>query len=275
VTLTVFFDLNWRFQMGLLAEQRHQYILDTIRSKGRILVVDVAQNLNVTEVTVRRDLALLEKNGLLKKTYGGAVLGASEMNLSVRYRQTRNLSAKRIIGRLSADLINDGDNIYLEAGSTCFEIVPHLVKKKGLTIIVNSLHLMSRLHEQVQHKIIILGGQYRQERMDMIGPTAELGISQLAGFTAFTGADDITLDAGISGADIATVSFTKMVLRRASRVVFVGDRSKFDNPSLYKIADIDDLDIIVTNTYPGDDWTQACREKNITLIYENTPERLY
>ena len=254
--------------MGLLAEQRHHTILDAIRNKGRILVSEIAQELDVTEVTIRRDLAYLEKNGLLKKTYGGAVLSASDMNLSVRYRQTRNLTAKRIIGRLAAELIGDGDNIYLEAGSTCYEIVPHLAKKNDLTIIVNSLHLMSRLHEQVQHKIILLGGQYRQERMDVIGPTAELGVSQLSGFPAFTGADDISLESGISGADITTVSFTKMVLRRAARVVFVGDRSKFDNPALYKIADLEDLDAIVTNVFPGDEWAGVCAEKEIRLIYE-------
>ena len=158
--------------------------------------------------------------------------------------------------------------IQREAGSTCFEIIPYLAQKKGLTIIVNSLHLMSRLHEQLQHKIIILGGQYRQERMDMIGPTAELAISQLSGFTAFTGADDIAIEAGISGADVATVSFTKMVLRRASHVIFVGDRSKFDNPALYKIADIDGLDAIVTNVYPGDEWAKVCGEKEIQLIWD-------
>ena len=256
--------------MGLLAQQRHQTILDHIRSKGRILVTEIAQELGVTEVTIRRDLTYLAQNGLLKKTYGGAVLGASEMNVSVRYRQTRNLTAKRIIGRLAADLIHDGDNVYLEAGSTCYEIIPHLAHKKDLTVIVNSLHLMSRLHEQVQHKIIILGGQYRQDRMDMIGPTAELAISQLSGFTAFTGADDISLDSGISGADVATVSFTKTVLRRASRIVFVGDRSKFDNPALYKIADLYELDVIVTNADPGQEWADLCAEKEIQLIYENS-----
>lgn len=254
--------------MGLQSEQRHQFILDQLRSKGRIYVSDVAKHLQVTEVTIRRDLAALEKNGLLKKTYGGAVLSGSEINVSVRYRQTRNLAAKKIIGKLASELIADGENIYLEAGSTCYEIIPYLATKKGLTIIVNSLYLMSRLHEQVQHKIIILGGQYRPERMDMIGPTAELGVSQLSGYTAFTGADDIDVEAGISGADVATVSFTKMVLKKANKVVFVGDRSKFDNPALYKIADLDDLDAIVTNAYPGDHWATVCRQKGIQLIWE-------
>jgi DeoR/GlpR family transcriptional regulator of sugar metabolism len=129
---------------------------------------------------------------------------------------------------------------------------------------------MSRLHEQVHHKIILLGGQYRPERMDMIGPTAELAVSQLSGFTAFTGADDISCESGISGADVATVSFTRMVLRRASRVVFVGDRTKFDNPALYKIADIEDLDAIVTNADPGDHWKHACRQHHIQLLCENS-----
>lgn len=253
--------------MGLLAEQRNQHIMESIRTRGRILVAQLAQELNVTEVTIRRDLAKLEKSGLLKKTYGGAVLGAAEMNLSVRYRQTRNLTAKRMIGRLAAEMINDGDSIYLEAGSTCYEIIPHLAHKNDLTIIVNSLHLMSRLHEQVQHRIILTGGLYRPERMDMIGPAAENAISQLAGFTAFTGADDITIETGISGADVATVSFTKNVLRKAARIIFVGDSSKFDNPALYKIADIDQLDAIVTNSHPGDNWVKICKELNIQLVY--------
>jgi DeoR/GlpR family transcriptional regulator of sugar metabolism len=253
--------------MGLLAEQRNQHILESIRSRGRILVAQLAQELNVTEVTIRRDLAKLEKHGFLKKTYGGAVLGASEMSSSVRYRQTRNLAAKRIIGRLAAELIQDGDSIYLEAGSTCYEIIPHLANKNNLTIIVNSLHLMSRLHEQVQHKVVLTGGMYRPERMDMIGPAAENAISQLAGFTAFTGADDITIETGISGADVATVSFTKNVLRKAARIIFVGDSSKFDNPALYKIAEIDQLDAIVTNTCPGSKWNKTCGEMNIKLIY--------
>jgi DeoR/GlpR family transcriptional regulator of sugar metabolism len=253
--------------MGLLAEQRNQHILESIRTRGRILVAQLAEELQVTEVTIRRDLAKLEKSGLLKKTYGGAVLGKSEMNSSVRYRQTRNLTAKRIIGSLAANMINDGDSIYLEAGSTCYEIIPHLAHKNDLTIITNSLHLMSRLHEQVQHRVILTGGLYRPERMDMIGPAAENAISQLAGFTAFTGADDITIETGISGADVATVSFTKNLLRKAARIIFVGDSSKFDNPALYKIADIDQLDAIVTNTYPGDNWRQACDELEIQLVY--------
>lgn len=252
--------------MGLLAEQRNQHIMDSIRTRGRIVVSQLAQELKVTEVTIRRDLAKLEKSGLLKKTYGGAVLGSAEMNLSVRYRQTRNLTAKRLIGRLAAELIRDGDSIYLEAGSTCFEIIPHLAGKNDLTIIVNSLHLMGRLHEQVQHRVILTGGMYRPERMDMIGPAAEYSISQLAGFTAFTGADDISLETGISGADVATVSFTKNVLRKAARIIFVGDSSKFDNPALYKIADIDQLDAIVTNNWPGEKWAKACRDLNIQLV---------
>ena len=256
--------------MGLLAEKRHQFIIDKIRSDGRIQVAEIADELTVTEVTIRRDLALLQRNGLLKKTYGGAVLaGRPELNPSVRFRQTRNLAAKKIVGQLACKLISNGDNIYLEAGSTCYEIIPFLADFKGLTIIVNSLMLMRRLHELTQHKIIITGGQYRPERMDMIGPAAEATIAQLAGFTAFTGADDISIDAGISGADVTTVSFAKLVLKRASKAVFVGDHTKFDNPALYKIADLSELDYIVTDKAPSRGWHQAAPQENIRLIYPN------
>lgn len=254
--------------MGLLAQKRHEYILELLRKNGRITVTEIAQKYNVTEVTIRRDLAVLEKNGLLKKTYGGAVLAElPDINISVRFRHTQNLQAKKTIGKLASELISDNDIVYLEAGSTCYEIIPYLHDKNNLTIIVNSLHLMSRLHEHIKHKIIITGGQYRHERMDMIGPAAEETISKLGGFKAFTGADDISIDGGISGADVATVSFTKLVLRQAARVIFVGDHSKFDNPALYRIADIDRLDYIVTDISPAHKWHEAAHKNGIKLIY--------
>ncbi len=156
--------------MGIDAEVRHKHILHQLHSTGRICVKDVAQSFNVTEVTVRRDLAFLEESGLLKKTYGGAVPIAPEVETSVRYRQKRRMEAKKIIGELAAKLIKDGDIIYLEAGSTCNEIIPYLADKKNLTIIVNSLYLMRRLGELTSHKVVIVGGQYRPERMDTVGP---------------------------------------------------------------------------------------------------------
>ena len=103
--------------------------------------------------------------------------------------------------------------------------------------------------------------------MDMIGPTAQAAIEQLSGFTAFTGADDISIDTGISGADIATVTFTKLVLKQAAKVIFVGDHAKFDKPALYKIADLDRLDYIITDTAPNEQWHSLAREKSIQLIY--------
>ncbi|MCK4998618.1 MAG: DeoR/GlpR transcriptional regulator [Anaerohalosphaera sp.] len=257
--------------MGLLAEKRHQYILDKIQNLGRIQVSDLAQEMAVTEVTIRRDLAKLQNNGMLKKTYGGAILpGRPELIPSVQFRQTKNLSAKKTIGKLACQMIHNGDNIYFEAGSTCYEIIPYLTQYKNLTIIVNSLHLMKRLHELTLHKVIITGGQYRPERMDMVGPVAEATISQLAGFTAFTGADDISLDTGISGADVTTVSFAKLVLKRASLAVFVGDHTKFDKPSLYKIADLENLHCIVTDKAPSKKWHQVAEKKKVKLIYPDS-----
>jgi DeoR/GlpR family transcriptional regulator of sugar metabolism len=157
--------------------------------------------------------------------------------------------------------------MYLEAGSTCFEIIPFLGHLRDLTVIVNSLYLMRRLAELANCKVILIGGQYRRERMDTVGPNAEAAIGELSGFKAFTGADDIAIDAGISGADVVTVGFAKLVLKQASEIIFVGDHTKFDNPALYKIADIDELDCIVTDQEPREEWKKAAVEKGIKLIY--------
>ena len=105
------------------------------------------------------------------------------------------------------------------------------------------------------------------ERMDMVGHTAEEAVSKLGGFRAFTGADDISIEAGISGADVVTVGFAKLILKRAKQVIFVGDHTKFDNSALYKIADIDQLDYIVTDTKPSKSWQNIAAQKTITLIY--------
>lgn len=257
--------------MGILAESRHNYILESLKNNGKIIVKEVAAKFDVTEITIRRDLESLEKKGLVKKIYGGAVLAGTEFNPSVKFRHTKNLPAKKIIGKLAASIINDGDNIYLEAGSTCYEIIPFLAAKKNLTIITNSLMLMSRLHEQPQHKLIVTGGQYRVEGMDMIGPAAEATIAQLGGFTAFTSGDDISIGYGISGADVAAVSFAKHIIRRAAKAVFVGTINKFDRGALYKIADLGDLDYIITNSYPGQDWERFANDHNISLIYPKDP----
>lgn len=253
--------------MGIQAELRRKKIIEQLSSKGRVEVSDLSQLLNVTEVTIRRDLTHLHNRGLLRKTYGGAVLTSPDVAASVRYRQTKRLAAKRIIGKLASKLIENGDNIYLEAGSTCYEIIPHLAQKKNLTIIVNSLFLMRRLGELAGHKIIIIGGQYRADRMDVVGPAAEQSIAQLSGFKAFTGADDITIDAGISGADVVTVVFSRLVVERAGKVIFVGDHAKFDNPALYNIADISKLDCIVTDSRPSKAWLKVAENENIKLIY--------
>ena len=253
--------------MGIAAESRRNYILHQLHKNGVLHVSQVAGTLNVSKVNIRRDLTFLKKQGLLKKTYGGAVLTSPDVEPSVRYRQTKKISAKKIVSELAGTLIDDGDVIYLEAGSTCNEIIPFLAKKNNLTVIVNSLYLMRRLAKVTGHKIIVVGGQYRPETMDTVGPGAETAIAQLGGFKAFTGADDITIDSGISGKDVVTVGFARLVLKRADKVIFVGDNTKFDNPALYKIADLDQLDYIVTNTAPSKPWQLLAKKKHIKLIY--------
>jgi len=254
--------------MGLLSETRREHILEKLRADGKIKVNQIACQLGVTEVTIRRDLARMQREGILRKTYGGAVVAEPpDVDITARYQRTRRIAAKRAIGRLASSLIREGDIIFLEAGSTCYEIIPFLAGFERLTVIVNSLYLMSRLHEQVRHRIILTGGQYRPERMDMVGPGAESAIGQLGGFKAFTGADDISIDAGISGADVVTVGFAKMVVKKASEVIFVGDHTKFDNPALYKIADIDQLNCIITDVRPSDMWLETGKKKNIKILF--------
>jgi DeoR/GlpR family transcriptional regulator of sugar metabolism len=251
--------------MSSQTRQRRESILARIYEQGHVIVKDLARDMGSSESTIRRDLRVLADERALELVHGGAVLTRSS-DLSFRSKSMRNVEAKRVIGRLAADLVSDGDQILLDSGTTCFQMASFLRSKRGLLVIVNSTRLAMELNASGL-SVILLGGQYRPARMDTIGPLATASLDQLRGYLAFIGADGLSVDFGLTAGDIDSADLYRLAVANARETVLLADHSKFQTPSLFKIVGFDAISRIVTDRQPPPEWTEFLESRKVQVIY--------
>jgi DeoR family transcriptional regulator of aga operon len=245
---------------------RREQILATAYEAGHVEVKLMARRMAVSEATVRRDLRQLAEERMLELVYGGATLPRNS-DFSFQAKSLRNLEAKRIIGRLAADLVSDHEQVFIDSGTTTFEMCPYLRPRRGLSVIVNSARLAVELGGLAEIDIIVLGGQYRSDRNDMVGPLAISMLEQLRGYHAFIGADGLAADFGVTASDIDSAHLYRLTIRHARQVALLVDHTKLCAPSLYKIAEFDAIDRVVTDRRPSDEWMAFFGEQGIEVIY--------
>ncbi len=252
--------------MSLTGKQRHEQILVEILTLGHVEVKGLAHKLAVSDATIRRDLRALADEGQVELTYGGATLPRPS-DFSVRSKAVRNVEAKRVIGRMAAEVVSDNEQICLDSGTTCFEMCPHLKRRRGLLVIVNSARLALELGSAPEVKVLMIGGLYRPERMDAVGPLANVTIEQLRGYLAFIGADGLSMDFGVSASDIESALLYRQVIRNAREAILLVDHTKFLTPSLFKICEISDISRIVTDQKPLPEWEEFLQAQGVMLCY--------
>lgn len=252
--------------MSLTSKQRRDQVLAEILERGHVEVRKLAQNLAVSDATARRDLRALADEGQIELTYGGATLPRPS-DFSFRSKAARNVEAKRLIGRLASDLVTDNEHIFLDSGTTCFEMCRNLKRRRGLQVVVNSARLAMELGFYPEISVIMIGGHYRADRMDSIGPLATAAIEQLRGYLAFIGADGLSMDFGVTASDIDSAHLYRQVIRNARETILLVDHSKFLSPSLFKICEIEDISRIVTDHQPLPEWLEFLNGKGIEIVY--------
>lgn len=255
--------------MSPVTQQRRDRIVGLILDKGHVSVRHLAEDMDVSEATVRRDLRSLADEGKIELVYGGATLPRNS-DFSFLSKASRNVEAKRVIGHLAASLVSDGETILLDSGTTIFEMVAHLKTRRGLSIIVNSMRFAVELGSVPDATVLVIGGQYRPERMDTVGTMAFEMLEQLRGYRAFVGADGLSQEFGVTAGDIESSHLYRLAIRNAREAILLVDHSKFLSPSLFKICEIDSISRIVTDKKPSDEWIGFLHEKGIELLY---PER--
>lgn len=257
--------------MSASTRQRRQRILDELFEKRHVTARDLAGVMATSEATVRRDLKALADEHLIELVYGGATLRSSS-DFSFRSKEQRNADAKRAIGRLAAELVPDGEHIFMDSGSTCFQMTPFLKGKRGLWIIANSTRLALEM-DTPGVRVILLGGSYRPDRMDTTGPLAMSTLEQLRGYAAFIGADGLDRQFGLAAADIESAQLYRLAIANAREAVLLADHTKFESASLYKIVDWDQIAKVVTDQQPDAEWCEFLHGRGIDVRYPDAPER--
>ncbi|MBN1412685.1 MAG: DeoR/GlpR transcriptional regulator [Spirochaetales bacterium] len=250
----------------MFPEERRTYLLEILGRHGSRSVADLAKDLDVSEVTVRQDLDLLEKQKILRRTHGGAILN-TKMGFEpvITDESDTFLEEKKRIGRAAIDLISDGDTIILDASSTVLELARNLSLKKNLTVITNSLNIALLLEEQPDISVIVTGGSLKSGYHSLVNPYARFILNQLHADIAMIGVSGIVAEYGITSANIADAEMKNLFINSSRRCVVLADSSKIGNVSLARIADLSELDILITDKKADPVEVTLLKEKNLAV----------
>ena len=176
-------------------------ILDRVVEKGSVDVPSLARDFGVSSATIRRDLEALHRQGLLRRTHGGALPRAAGLELPLQYKTTRQHREKRAIGVAAAHLVQDGDVVGLTGGTTATEVARALADRRGLTIVTNAHNSAAELVARPNIRLVVVGGNARHASYELVGPAAEAMIAQYHLDVAFIGTDGFTVAEGCTTHD--------------------------------------------------------------------------
>lgn len=252
----------------MLAIERKNQILEKLKAEQRVLVSELAAFYEVTEETIRRDLDKLEKEGYATKTYGGAIWGNStKTDLSYTIRNKTNVEAKSAIGQLASMLVEDGDHLMLDDSSTSLFIAKHLKEKKGLTVISNSIEIITELSTVDGWTVMSTGGRLKPESLALVGNQAHQMIRNFRVDKAVISCKGLDAGAGITDSSELHSATKQCMLSSAKKTILALDASKFDKISFVKIAELQNIQTVVTDAKPSAAWLKLFKENNIDCIY--------
>ncbi len=258
--------------MSLLSEERKKLILEELDTHGKVHVVALAEKLQVSNETIRRDLEALVKTEKLKRVYGGAIKSSYRGGEPpYQQRQIMNHEQKIAIGKRASLLIEDGDTIFLDTGTTVLECARMIEAKKRLTIITNSLSAANLLKESLaqalfQGKLIILGGEISPEQQSISGHLSEEMLKNFYVDKAFLSVGGISVQTGISDYDLNESTISKIVISHAKEVIVLADQSKIGVHSFSTIAPLKMVDAIVSDRHPPASWLPSLEQTGVTWM---------
>lgn len=233
----------------MFAHDRYEIILELLRKNKSVKVIELIERFDVSIETVRRDLEYLEKQDLLKRVYGGATLN-KKTGIEVDYnlRETRNLEEKIEIGRQAAELIQDGDTIILDLGTTTLEVARNLNGKENLTVLTNSLKIALELNSFPGIRTFLMGGLIRREELAVSGFLAKYCLKQFNVDKALISVGGITIENGITDYHVEEAEIRMMMIEAAEQVIALCDYSKFGTKALINVCELDKVGTLVVDS---------------------------
>ncbi|MBQ3443601.1 MAG: DeoR/GlpR transcriptional regulator [Selenomonadaceae bacterium] len=251
-----------------MKEERIHQIHELLIEKKRISLDELCENFGVSKNTIRRDINELEEQGIIQKVYGGIVLKEAEiMSLEpFSAREIRNINEKKKIAAVAAALVNDGEVIYIDSGTTTMHLLPHLAEKNFLTIVTASVYVLELATRYSNLNVIATGGNLQPPIKALVGPSVLECIRNYNFSKIFLASTGITIEHGATNASPLECEVKRELVRKSCAKYLLVDNSKFDVASLMTYSNLTDLDNIITDKNPTEKYLDYFKEKAINLI---------
>lgn len=234
----------------MFAEERKTEIVQLVKQGKPVTVTSLSQRFGVSESTVRRDLQELEDNGLIQRTHGGAISVQTGFEMSFQEKEVYSLTEKQEIAALAAGLVNDGETVMLDSGTTTLEIA-RLLCGKHITVATNSMDIAQVFTDDPAVETVVLGGSLRKNTRSLVGYLTNDALRRMYFDKVFIAANGLDIDFGITTPNLTEAETKRYMLQAAKEKILVADHSKIGQRSLCLICGLQELDMLITDSGIG------------------------
>jgi DeoR family transcriptional regulator, aga operon transcriptional repressor len=254
-------------ESGLLVAERRHRIVELLREHGKVTVEALAARFATSAVTIRTDLAALEAGGALERTHGGALLRRADDDQPIAVKQTLHHAEKVRIAKVAAGLIQDGETIILDSGTTTAEIAKQIRKLEvhSINVITNALNIASLLADVPAVRLIMPGGILRPESYSLSGHIAEAALANLQADRLFLGADGLDPEIGVMTPHLPEAQLNAKMIEISRQVIAVADSSKLMRRNISLIARVEQLHMLITDTGANPDVVAELERRGVEV----------
>lgn len=252
----------------MLLKDRLEAIRGIVTEKNRVQVSELSRQFGVTEETIRRDLEKLEAEGLVSRTYGGAILNENKLTEGIHYfkRMAINVEAKRKLAQKAVACVENSFTIGLDSSTTAIELMRLLKVRDDVTVITNSAVAITEL-AQSSMNLMSTGGMLNKHSLSLQGNVAKQALTNYNIDVALISCKCLSLDQGASDSDELESEVKKAMIANANRAVLLVDHTKFDKVAFVKVANLEQFSLIVTDEEPSPEWKAKLASLSVDLLY--------
>jgi DeoR/GlpR family transcriptional regulator of sugar metabolism len=256
--------------------ERQEQLLALLVDQQRLTVAQICEQFSISEATARRDLEQLAGQGLLQRVHGGAIAvrrAAPEMPLLLRSHEQADQKSR--IGKTAADLIADGEAVFLGSGTTVLEVARNLLERRNLTVITNSLPVINSFAGIPTVQIVAMGGVLRDSELSFIGHITEQALAEVRADKVILGIPAIDVKTGLTNDYMPEVKTDRAIINMAPEIILVADHTKFGQVASAFLAPIDRIQTLVTDEKTDLNIVAQIRELGIkVIIADHRPQGL-
>jgi DeoR family transcriptional regulator, aga operon transcriptional repressor len=251
---------------SLLNEERRRRILEMVQRDGRVLVNELASHFDISQITIRKDLELLDGQGVIQRTHGGAlpVQSGALLDPTLREKEKLHRRQKTMIAETAARLVEEGQSVLLDSGTTTTAIARALKDRAKLTVITNAINIAAEL-AGTQVEVILTGGMLRKNSFSLVGPLAEQTLMQLSADILFLGVDGFDTKLGLFTPNLLESQVNRAMVKIARRTIAVCDSSKFSRRSLCNIMPVSAIHEVITDKQIPKSDLNALKEAGVKI----------